>query len=275
MIGIFRILQHVEGRPREDSLHEVPWHLRDSISLYERLNASFNAITELPNELPLRLPHLNYINFSHNQIEVIPDSFGLLFHLKTLILKFNRIKTLPDSFFHLEKLEKLDISHNEIKKLNCDLDKLNCLSKLNISSNKLKSLPFSMGGMKSLLVLLACDNRFQGPLLGLCNSSEELLGYLRKNYKLTGKSSEPLAASSLNVFHRVRGNNLHTSVPNPHSAQVQYIQSQTHTTNTPSRIKTPLLPPPDATVLETDVLSDRILGIRYLLNFISQAFLKR
>lgn len=209
----------------------------------------------------MRLPHLNYLDLSHNSLQELPNSFGFLFHLETLNLKFNQIKILPPSFCHLIKLTKLDLSHNCLKTIPIEIIQLESLSKLNISYNKLKSLPVSLGGLKTLKVVLASNNRFQNPIISVCNQgSDELLSYMRKNYNLQTQCSELLATSNHNVFPRVRGNHLQTSVPNPHSAQVQYIQSQTHTANTSSRIKTPLLPPPGASSLDANELKDKILG---------------
>ena len=62
--------QHLNGEPHEACLHEIPWSVRDSVSLYETMTADFNAITEIPVELPLRLPHLSRLHLSHNQIKV-------------------------------------------------------------------------------------------------------------------------------------------------------------------------------------------------------------
>lgn len=263
------VLQHVEGKVHESCLLDLPWSVQDSISLHERMSAAFNAITELPKELPFRLPHLNYIDLSHNQLTSLPENFGLLFHLKTLLLRYNKLTCLPDTFTSLVKLEKLDLSHNHLKTLPADFTRMESLTKLNVSKNRLKILPASLGGVKTLKVLLACDNRLHDPPQSICDcGSDELIAYLRKSYNLSGSKLEVLPASSDNVFPRVRGNHLQSSVPNPHSAQVQYIQSQTHTTNTPSRVKTPLLPPPDASSLGADVLRDRIIGMEIRVMYI-------
>ncbi|KAL4226821.1 hypothetical protein ACF0H5_014799 [Mactra antiquata] len=256
--------RHVEGFPSESCLREIPWNIRDSLSLFERMNVAFNSLTELPKEIPLRLPHLSYLDLSHNQLETLPESFGLLFHLETVRLNYNKLITLPNSFYHLIKLSKLDLSHNCLKSIPNECIHLECLEKLNVSHNKLKALPTALGGLKSLKVLIANNNRLQEPfLLASEHGSDELLSQLRKSYNLRNQCSELLPSTSHNVFPRIRGNHLHTSVPNPHSAQVQYIQSQTHTANTSCRIKTPLLPPPDASSLDAYDLRDRILGLIY------------
>lgn len=70
----------------------------------------------------------------------------------------------------------------------------------------------------------------------------------------------PKPVVSVNEFPRRRSNQLHSPVSNPHSAHMQYIQEQTYTTNTPSRIKTPLMPPLEASSYDAIELRDRILG---------------
>ena len=71
------------------------------------MTASFNALSELPVELPLRLPHLSSLDLSHNQLRSLPESFGLLFHLAEIHMQYNRLTALPESFLHLVKLEKV------------------------------------------------------------------------------------------------------------------------------------------------------------------------
>ncbi|XP_033746197.1 uncharacterized protein LOC117331551 [Pecten maximus] len=257
-------LKHLDGDCHEACLSEIPWSIRDSICLYERMNVSFNAITELPPELPLRLPHLYFLDLSHNQIETLPDSFGLLFHLKTLLLKYNKLHSLPQSFVHHVKLEKIDLSHNLLKELPEGIGKMESLSKLNVSNNKLKMLPVSLGNCKTLTLLLAQGNRLNEPSQSICDEGSEVtMKFLKQKYFSLHPYTDRLTSSNLNEFVRVRGNQLPSSVPNPHSAHVQYIQNQTHTTNTPSRIKSPLLPPLGASELDADVLRDKIIGMIY------------
>lgn len=257
----FYTFQHLEGDCHEACLPEIPWSLRDSICLYERMNVSFNAITELPPELPLRLPHLHFLDLSYNQIEVLPESFGLLFHLKTLLLKHNKLKSLPQSFVHHVKLEKIDLSNNFLKELPEGIGKMESLCKLNVSDNKLKILPLSLGNCKTLTLLLAQGNRLNEPAQCICDEGSDVtIKFLKQKYFTMCPHTDRLPCTNLNEFTRVRGNQLPSSVPNPHSAHVQYIQTQTHTTNTPSRIKTPLLPPLGASDLDADVLRDKIIG---------------
>lgn len=224
------------------------------------MNASFNTISQIPDELPLRLPHLSFLDISYNQITCLPESFGLLLHLKILNIKHNKLQGLPESFVNLIKLEKMDLSHNHIQTLPENLGDLESLTKINFSENKLSTLPLSLCSCKYLSVILTRNNELQDPPQSVCDDgSEATINYMKK--RCIAKGLKPQKKKSvLNEFPRLRGNQLSSSVPNPHSAHIQYIQTQTNTTNTPNRIKTPLLPPLGSSDLDADVLKDRIIG---------------
>nr|KAG5711364.1 hypothetical protein BaRGS_006061 [Batillaria attramentaria] len=257
-------MKHLNGEVHEACLRELPYSIRDSISLYEIMKASFNALTELPPELPLRLPHLRHLDLSYNQLTSLPCSFGLLFHLQTLLMQHNQLRTLPDTFTRLVKLEKVDISYNALKELPECLGEMENLKMLNVSHNKLKSLPLSLGNSSKLKLLLAGKNRLDSPPQSVCDEgSTGTLQYLRKQFQAVQDQSPPRPVTPLNEFPRQRSNQLHSPVSNPHSAHMQYIQEQTHTTNTPSRIKTPLLPPFGSSVYDAFELRDKILGLIY------------
>ncbi|XP_046575279.1 uncharacterized protein LOC124283294 [Haliotis rubra] len=263
-ISYKQFCKHLKGEAHESMLTELPWGIRDSVSLYEKMNVSFNAISELPPELPLRLPHLSHIDLSYNRLQTLPESFGLLFHLRTLLLSNNVLRSLPESFVHLVKLECIDLSHNQLKELPDEMGNMEALSKLNVSNNKLKLLPLSLGASKTLTLLIANGNKLESPPQAICSEgSKETLHFLRKLYKVSIIDVPKRPSTPLNVFPRVRGNQLQSSVINPHSAQIQYIQEQTDTTNTPMRIKTPLLPPYGASELDAFQLRDRIIGVIY------------
>ncbi|CAE1328774.1 unnamed protein product [Acanthosepion pharaonis] len=96
---------------------------------------------------------------------------------------------------------------------------------------------------------------------GRLHGSKPLLDYIQKKYRSVKEDSVPFKAD--HRFSRQRWNQLPTNVPNPHSPQMKYIQMQTHTTNVPSRLKTPLLLPLGSTKLEPQEVSDRISGMIY------------
>ena len=185
-------------------LKEFPWALVDSISLFERLDASFNSISRIPPEIPLRLPHLSHLNISHNHLVALPESFSLLFHLKTLLMNHNSLQQLPESFVNLVKLERLDLSHNSLVQLPENMGEMEALRKLNVCDNKLNSLPLSFGKSHTIAVLIAMNNTcVQCPPQSVCQEgSEATLSFLRKQCK-NGYIPKPINQG--NVFRRSRG----------------------------------------------------------------------
>ncbi|XP_022095994.1 uncharacterized protein LOC110982117 [Acanthaster planci] len=255
--------KHVDGsNDIPGALTALPWELVDSISLYEHLDVSFNLLHCLPSELPMRLPHLAFLDLSHNRLTNLPESFALLFHLSTLLLHHNVLQVLPESFVNLVKLERLDLSHNALERLPGGMGRMESLRKLKVSDNFLTTLPTSLGQSDCLEVILAVNNRCVVPPQSVCNEgSDAVLRYLRKQCKNGVATTK--GADQGNIFIRTRGDVLQSAVSNPHSARAQYLQQQTETTNTTSRIRTPLRPPLNATTLEADELRDKIVGLLY------------
>ncbi|CAN7983383.1 unnamed protein product [Ixodes pacificus] len=256
--------KHISGDHSEHAITELPWGLRDAVTLYESLNVSFNELTTIPPEIAFRIPHLRFLDLSYNRLTSLPTSLGFLFHLEELLLSSNQLTSIPDTVIHLKALQKLDLSHNLLKDIPDALGKIPALTKLNVSHNKLTSLPKSLGKAASLATLLAGGNaEITSPPLEICESgSDAVLKCLRESVAMQVPRTY-VATAGQNKFPRVRGNQVATSVPNLHSAQAQYLQIQTDTVNTASRIKTPLLPPIGATKLDPSVLTDRITGLLY------------
>ncbi|KFM77246.1 p53-induced protein with a death, partial [Stegodyphus mimosarum] len=254
--------KHVDGKPSSKCLTELPSALTESISLYERVNLSFNCLSTLPVDLPLRLPHISFLDLSYNRISKIPDSLGLLFHLKDLLLSHNCLEVLPQAITRLVKLQKIDVSHNVLQELPEKIGEMESLKKLNVSHNKLKSLPKSLGYSDTIKVILASSNCcVSQPPQNVCDGgSDQTIRFLKQ--LASGKILSKVERE-VNIFPRVRGNVVQTAVPNSDSALAQYVQIQTETMNTASRIRTPLLPPYDATQLHPDELKDKVIGLIY------------
>ncbi|GFX82458.1 transposable element Tcb1 transposase [Trichonephila clavipes] len=254
--------QHVKGEYSYKCLSDIPTAITDSISLHERINLSFNCISTLPAELPLRIPHIAFLDLSYNKISALPDSIGLLFHLKCLLLSHNCLEEIPSTITRLVKLQKIDLSHNCLLELPEKIGEMESLRKLNVSNNKLKSLPKSLGSSETIEIILAISNCcISQPPQNICDSgSDSTIRFLKQlaSGKILAKQER-----ELNIFPRVRANVIQTAKPNSDSVRAQYVQIQTATLNTASRIRTPLLPPYDATQLHPDELRDKIIGILY------------
>ncbi|KAH9505046.1 hypothetical protein Btru_061501 [Bulinus truncatus] len=250
-------VKHLQGEYNEACLHELPWNIKDSVSLYETMTVAFNALTEIPVEIPLRLPHLSCLDLSHNLLTSLPESFGLLFHLKEIHMQHNHLQSIPESFIYLVKLEKVDFSYNQLKTLPDNIGTMEKLGRINLTQNKLRELPLSFGSPQS-------RNRLESPPQAICDEgSASTLDYIRKQFATHCAEFPKCPAPPLNQFPRCCSNKLEPSVSNPHSAQIQYIQQQTNTFHTTNRIKAPLLPPFDATSLNPFQLQDRVIGMIY------------
>ncbi|XP_015913747.2 uncharacterized protein [Parasteatoda tepidariorum] len=254
--------KHIKGEYSHKCLTEIPSAITDSISLHERINLSFNCLSTLPEELPLRIPHISFLDLSFNKITTLPDSIGLFFHLKELLLSHNQLEQIPFTLSRLVKLQKIDLSHNNLISLPENIGEMESLKKLNVSCNKLTCLPKSLGYSETIEVLLAVSNACESqPPQHICDSgSVQTIRFLKQ--LASGKILSKVERE-INVFPRVRGNVIQTAAANPDSAKALYVQIQTATMNTASRIRTPLLPPYDATQLHPDELKDRIIGLLY------------
>lgn len=136
--------------------------------MYEKINASFNHISDIPEEIPLRIPHLTQLMLSYNKISSLPETFILFFHLKELELDHNELTTLPKPLTKLLTLEKLNLSDNFIRDLPDEIGDLCSLTRLNLCDNKLKVLPKALTACP-LKVILVKNNRLKQPLQSVCD----------------------------------------------------------------------------------------------------------
>ncbi|XP_014785659.1 uncharacterized protein LOC106880302 isoform X1 [Octopus bimaculoides] len=256
-------LQYIQSKSKRiNTESQIALPIPETLSLYERLNASFNSLTEIQLNMPFIFPHLTYLDLSHNNLYFLPDTMGLFLHLEILILHHNYLKQIPHSMVQLDKLSKLDLSNNMLITLPKSLGEMKSLQKLNISHNKIRELPLSLIECSSLRLILACDNLMENPPQNICDrGSKPILDYFKQK-RLDGLSNQKPPKSNFK-FPRQQWNHSPTNVPNPDSPQMKYIQMQTHTTYVPSRLKTPLHFPPNSTKLDAHVLSDKITGLIY------------
>lgn len=214
---------------------------------------------KIPEELSLHVPHLKFLNLSHNQITSLPHSFSLLLHLRVLDLSYNRFRVVPEALTGLEKLHTLNLANNNITELPVNLAKLTSLEKLNISNNCLRALPGSLVECPKLHVLVTQGNELIHPPQAICDTgSAATLHFLRERHFPT-QQARPTAKAS--IFTRVRGVQVVASVSNPESASMEYRQAQGMSRT--NKLKCPLMPPACATSLTPDQLTDSLLGLLY------------
>lgn len=239
----------------------VPSELTYKVRLYQSVDLSFNHIADIPVSLPLTLPHLTTFNISHNKLLAIPDSIFAFIHLRDLDVSNNQLVTLPDSLTSLSNLNKLNIANNMISSLPAGIDGLVNLEKLNLSHNKLEHLPIALGNLPKLRVLLADKNELMFDLAQMCEGGAgDLIEHLRQCYQESQKGD---LSPSANVFGRERGAVFESKILNSGSAQSFFTQMQSQAVNTGNRILTPMIPPPNATSLDSETIKDKLLGMFY------------
>lgn len=105
------------------------------------------------------LPHLSYLNMSHNYLEELPLEIGRFRCLGSLNVSHNKLKSLPCEIALLAELKILDLRFNQLQSLIPELCTLTRLAKLSIQNNKISSLPTQIKSLKRLTHLLACSNQ--------------------------------------------------------------------------------------------------------------------
>jgi len=115
-----------------------------------------NQLEDVPDSFGL-LKQLTEIDLSENNIKVVPDSI-LLAPLKKLILSKNGLQVLPAKLGTCKTLEKLVADNNKFTKLPDSLGQLPYLRELNIAFNGVRWLPETFSTLKNLTWLSLSDN---------------------------------------------------------------------------------------------------------------------
>eukprot|EP01130_Rhizamoeba_saxonica_P011574 TRINITY_DN4810_c0_g2_i4.p1 TRINITY_DN4810_c0_g2~~TRINITY_DN4810_c0_g2_i4.p1 ORF type:complete len:1187 (-),score=216.62 TRINITY_DN4810_c0_g2_i4:1538-5098(-) len=90
-----------------------------SMPRLSKLNLSNNAIISIPDNLKI-LVELKYLDMSHNQIQVIPESFYEC-SLRSIKLGNNEISVIPENIVDNQTLEYLGFENNLIHHLSLDI----------------------------------------------------------------------------------------------------------------------------------------------------------
>jgi Leucine-rich repeat (LRR) protein len=131
-----------------EEIEELQWNNR---SFSFNLNVLCPEIANLIN--------LTYLDLTHNQIKIIPESIQKLTKLSVLKLTDNELTTLPNTIFQLTKLEKLYINKNRLVNINPNINSLTNLTELSLEHNKLKNLPNELYELTNLNMLNVSYNQ--------------------------------------------------------------------------------------------------------------------
>ena len=124
---------------------DIDVHKSDETKIYENIILIKNYLTanELNNILKLEMfnPSINKlqkVNFTANNIELIPEIINSMTELKILILNNNKIQKISN-LENLIKLEKLELRGNKITKIE-GLNNLKNLTKITLSCNLITNI---------------------------------------------------------------------------------------------------------------------------------------
>ena len=124
---------------------DIDVHKSDETKIYENIILIKNYLTanELNNILKLEMfnPSINKlqkVNFTANNIELIPEIINSMTEIKILILNNNKIQKISN-LENLIKLEKLELRGNKITKIE-GLNNLKNLTKITLSCNLITNI---------------------------------------------------------------------------------------------------------------------------------------
>uniref|UniRef100_A0A915C440 Protein flightless-1 homolog n=1 Tax=Parascaris univalens TaxID=6257 RepID=A0A915C440_PARUN len=118
-------------------------------------------LKQLPSMKALRVLHMRNTNRTLDNIPLTLDDVD---NLQDVDFSYNDLPVVPDCLYKLKNLRKLDISHNQIKRIDLDDSVWEKLETLNVSSNLLMAFPEQLVRIVKLQKLYASDNQltFEG-----------------------------------------------------------------------------------------------------------------
>lgn len=117
-----------------------------------------NELTELTKEV-CRLPCLERLSLSNNNLMALPSEFSGLSSLRSLHLSNNDFDQIPDQVYELKDLEFLDVCDNKVSEISSSIAGLKKLHSLLLFLNKLTALPDQLCDLVQLKTLWIGGNR--------------------------------------------------------------------------------------------------------------------
>jgi len=143
---------------RAQKLRSLPEQL-GQLDQVTTLILSRNKLASLPSNIG-HMQNLQLLNLSHNfELTSLPEGFGQLRSLQTLLLHDNKLSKLPENFGELESLQLLYLQSNKLTCLPESFSKLKALQILDLRRNVLTSLPEDFGSLTRLQTLSLQYNR--------------------------------------------------------------------------------------------------------------------
>ena len=97
------------------------------------------------------MTRLKKLQFSENQIGVLPKEIGNLKELRHLNMAHNQIAAIPETMANLTLLRVCDLSDNRIAELPEAFGKVQIVNQLRVKDNPLTSLPAGFATMRATI----------------------------------------------------------------------------------------------------------------------------
>ncbi|MDD2742374.1 MAG: leucine-rich repeat-containing protein kinase family protein [Rhodocyclaceae bacterium] len=138
-------------------LSEFPHEIFELAETLEILDLSGNALSKLPDDLPL-LRRLRILFCSDSQFTELPAVLGQCRQLSMIGFKANQISSVPAAALPPE-LRWLILTDNQISELPAEIGHCSQMQKLMLAGNRLQSLPPEMANCKRLELLRIAANQ--------------------------------------------------------------------------------------------------------------------
>jgi Leucine-rich repeat (LRR) protein len=123
----------------------------------KKLDLSGDGFDDFPEVIATKYLDLEVLNFAHNAITSLPENFGNLNKLDTLIIYNNQenkiLPSIPESFGKLKNIRYLNLSGMGISNIPESFSNLTNLNYLDLEGNVINKLPKNFGNLKRLETL--------------------------------------------------------------------------------------------------------------------------
>ncbi|KAI8435639.1 hypothetical protein MSG28_003904 [Choristoneura fumiferana] len=206
-------------------LQEIPCQGLDKCYDIESLNLANTHIYNMAPEINM-FKNLIQIDFSHNNLNGIPNEFCELENLEICMLSFNNLLYLPDNFVKLKKLSILCLDVNELCMIPQNINDLESLKTLDLYDNNLYEFP---EGIKNIPEIDLAQNYFEEPVDQ---------NYLDKRQKLRCKKDDRQSGRKYEIEKPESVHSPDTSDDDEHiqhlcEAQIEEYQPQNHPPSSP------------------------------------------
>jgi hypothetical protein len=204
----------------EHNLTKLPDSLLQMHAL-KILKVNNGPLLSLQSQIGTSLVKLNTVNFKHNKLQYIPESFGKSKSLFQLILNNNNITNLPLDIWRNNNMQILQVNNNNLLEIPNVIMEASMLWGLGLNNNSISTLPFGLF-KTNIVELQLSGNR----LTNLPNEISQLhsLKYLELQNQAIKSIPEEIGLASKLVTIDIRNNSVELLPNNIHNLQhLEYL----------------------------------------------------